>query len=73
MQGEQWARMAQDALTGHKKAEHCRSLDVNRVQREGCLKSEKHVNWIWWRDADEVARISYRAEQDRFELNDKER
>lgn len=72
LQIERWVRIARDELVGRKKAVHCRSLSVNRVQRKSCLKSGKHVNWIWRRNTDELARTVYRAEQDLFELNYKE-
>ncbi len=33
---------------GHKqKAEDCRSLDVNRLHREGCLEPGRMGNWVW--------------------------
>ncbi len=52
---------------GHKKkAEEFRSLDVNRMHREGCLNAGWSGNWIWSRDGKEVARISFRAETARI-------
>ncbi|MEH6738276.1 MAG: hypothetical protein V7695_07005 [Sulfitobacter sp.] len=56
--------------TGNKqKAEHCRSLDVNKMRREGCLESGWSGNWVWSRNGQEVARISGRAEHCRIILN----
>ena len=56
--------------TGHKqKAEHCKSLDVNRLHREGCLRPGMRGNWVWSRDGEEVGRIGYSAEQGRLTLS----
>lgn len=52
-----------------KKAEECRSLDVNRMHQEGCLNAGWSGNWIWSRDGKEVARIGFRAETARIVLN----
>lgn len=43
-------------------AEDCRSLDVNRFHREGCLRPGKQGSWVWSSDSKEVGRIDYRAE-----------
>ena len=51
------------------KAEHCRSLDVNRLHREGCLHPRRRGNWVWSRDGEEVGRIGYRAEESQFVLD----
>jgi hypothetical protein len=51
------------------KAEDCRSLDVNRLHREGCLKPGMQGNWIWSRDGEQVARIGYKAEDGRLILD----
>ncbi|MEP3944777.1 hypothetical protein [Ascidiaceihabitans sp.] len=60
--------------TGYKqKAEHCRSLDVNRLHRDGCLQAGKQGHWIWSRDGEEIARIGYKAERGRFVLDCKVR
>ena len=55
------------------KAEECRSLDVNRFHREGCLRPGHAANWVWWRDNEEVGRIGYRAEEGRMVLDYKVR
>jgi hypothetical protein len=48
-------------LSTKTKAEDCRSLDVNRFHREGCLNIGHMGNWVWSRDGEEIARIGYRA------------
>ncbi|SFO39206.1 hypothetical protein SAMN04487859_1392 [Roseovarius lutimaris] len=56
--------------TGYKqKAENCRSLDVNRLHRQGCLCPGWRGNWIWSCDGEEVSRIGCRAEQGHFVLD----
>ena len=37
---------------GRDKVEECRSLDVNRLHREGCLRPEWVGNWHWTRDGE---------------------
>jgi hypothetical protein len=51
------------------KAENCRSLDVNRLSREGCLEHGRQGNWVWSRDGQELARIGYKADGGRFILD----
>jgi hypothetical protein len=43
------------------KTDGCRSLDVNRLNREGCLRPGWQGNWQWSRDGVKVASIGYRA------------
>ena len=43
------------------KAEHCRSLDVNRLHREGCLRPGWCGNWQWTRAGERVASIGLRS------------
>lgn len=50
-------------------AEECRSLDVNRLHREGCLNAGRQGNWVWSRDGDEVARIGFKAEEGQLVLD----
>lgn len=52
-----------------RKAEHCRSLDVNRFHREGCLKPGRQGDWVWSTDGEEVARIGYKTEAGQLVLN----
>lgn len=51
------------------KAEDCRSLDVNRLHREGCLEPGRIGNWVWSSDGWEIARIGYHTEEGRIVLN----
>ena len=53
---------------GRTKAEHCRSIDVNRLQSEGCLTPGWLGGWQWTRDGEEVASIRMRAEERRLVL-----
>ena len=55
------------------KVNECRSLDVNHLNHEGCLRPGRHGSWIWSRDDEELGRIGYRAEQGRFVLDYKVR
>src|SRR5829696_8250535 len=48
--------------------ESCRSLDVNRLQRTGCLEPGRAGSWQWTRDGERVAWINLRAEADRLHL-----
>ena len=44
--------------SGHKqKAEHTKSLDVNRLHREGCLSPGKRGHCVWTRNGEEFGRI----------------
>lgn len=54
-------------------AEQCKSLDVNRFHRDGCLRPGRTGNWVWSRDGEEVGRINYRAEERRLVLDYKVR
>lgn len=48
---------------GHKqKAGDCKSLDVNRLHREGCLCVGSRGDWVWSRDGVETGRIGYVTE-----------
>ena len=54
---------------GRGKVEECRSLDVNRLHREGCLRLGWDGNWQWTRDGERIAWISLRAELDCLHLS----
>jgi hypothetical protein len=54
---------------GRDAVESCRSLDVNRLHREGCLEVGWSGNWQWTRDGERIAWISLRAEMGRIVLS----
>ena len=54
--------------SGRGKVEACRSIDVNRLHREGCLSAGWSGSWQWTRDGERVAWISLRAEPARLHL-----
>lgn len=53
---------------GRSTVEACRSIDVNRLHREGCLSAGWMGGWQWTRDGEQVASIMLRAEHDRLHL-----
>ncbi|WP_039017404.1 hypothetical protein [Halocynthiibacter namhaensis] len=55
------------------KAEHCRSLDVNRLHRAGSLQHGSQGSWVWSSEDAEVARVGYKTDHSRFVLNYKVR
>ncbi|MDP2519032.1 hypothetical protein [Shimia thalassica] len=44
------------------KAESCLSLNVNLMQRQGCLKAGFTGNWTWSRDGKVISQIGFRTE-----------
>ena len=54
--------------SGRAKLEACRSIDVNRLHREGCLRAGWMGGWQWTRDGEKVASINLRAEEDHLHL-----
>ncbi len=54
---------------GRDTVESCRSIDVNRLHREGCLASGWCGSWEWKRDGERVAWISMRAKENRLVLS----
>lgn len=46
---------------GRDTVESCRSIDVNRLHREGCLKPGWYGSWQWRRDGEKVASLNLRA------------
>src|SRR4030088_1864312 len=54
--------------SGRDKVEGCRSIDVNRLHREGCLRPGWSGGWQWSRDSEKIASINLRAEAVRFHL-----
>jgi hypothetical protein len=55
--------------SGRDTVEGCRSIDVNRLHREGCLRPGWSGVWRWTRDGERVAWITLRAEADRLHLS----
>ena len=55
--------------SGRDTVEACRSIDVNRLHREGCLRPGWWGGWQWTRDGEKVASINLRAETDRLHLS----
>lgn len=53
---------------GRGTVESCRSLDVNRLHRTGCLTPGRSGGWQWTRDGEQVAAIQLQAEADRVVL-----
>jgi hypothetical protein len=53
---------------GRSKAEGCRSLDMTKLHRDGCLRAGWTGISRWTCDGQEVASIGLRAELDRFRL-----
>ena len=54
--------------SGRHTVEACRSIDVNRLHREGCLRAGSIANCQWSRDGDKVTPTNMRAERDRLHL-----
>jgi hypothetical protein len=55
--------------TGRGKVEACRSLDVNRLNREGCLTPGRTASLKWKQDGEPIASIDLRAEADQIILS----
>ena len=54
--------------SGRNKVDACRSIDVNRAHREGCLKAGCRSSLKWTRDGEQIASIELHAETDRLHL-----
>ena len=54
---------------GRDTVEACRSIDVNRLHKEGCLVLGWSGGWQWTRDGEKVASINLRAEDERLHLS----
>lgn len=54
--------------SGRATVEACRTLDVNRLHREGCLKVGWWGVWQWMCDGQKTASIDLRTESDRLRL-----
>ena len=55
--------------SGRDTVEGCRSIDINRLHKAGCLSHGWAGGWQWTRDGEKVASISMRAEADRLNLS----
>lgn len=55
--------------SGRAKVESCRSIDVNRLHKTGCLHPGWWGGWQWTHDGERVAWINLRAEADRLYLS----
>ena len=53
---------------GRGKVEACRSIDANRLHRQGCLRAGSMASCQWSRDGDKVTPTNMRAEHDRLHL-----
>jgi hypothetical protein len=53
---------------GRKKVEACRSIDVNRLHRDGCLKAGCCGSLQWTQGGERIGSINLRAEADRLHL-----
>ena len=54
---------------GRDKVEACRSIDINRLHKTGCLGASWLGGWQWTRDGESVAWINLRADADRLQLS----
>jgi hypothetical protein len=54
--------------SGRGTVEASRSLDVNRLHREGCLRAGWAGGWQWMHDGERVAWISLRVDSDQAHL-----
>jgi hypothetical protein len=54
---------------GRDKVEACRSIDVNRLYKTGCLRAGWAGGWQWTHNGEKVAWINLRAEADRLHLS----
>ncbi len=54
--------------SGRTTVEACRSIDVNRLHKTGCLRAGWAGGWQWTRDGEKVVSINLRADYDRLHL-----
>ena len=55
--------------SGRDTVEGCRSIDINRLHKAGCLSPGWAGGWQWTRDGEKVASINLRAGADRLHLS----
>src|ERR1700722_10525675 len=53
---------------GRGKVEACRSIDANRLHRQGCLRAGSMASCQWSHNGDKVTPTNMRAEHDRLHL-----
>lgn len=58
---------------GKNKVQHCRSLDVNKMNKAGGLKPGFSGSWQWSEDGEKVASIGFSSSENRIDLNYKYR
>jgi hypothetical protein len=54
--------------SGRHNVEGCRSIEANRLHREGCLRAGSMASWQWSGDGDKVSATNMCAEHDRLHL-----
>ena len=52
-----------------RKAEHCRTLDVNVMRRHGCLEAGYRGGWGWTRGGEQVASIGFHSRKEAVTLS----
>ena len=62
-------RSGRPSGSGRDKVEACRSIDVNRLHKMGCLRDGWAGGWQWTHEGEKVASINLRAEADRLHLS----
>ncbi|MGZ9103709.1 MAG: hypothetical protein ACXW3Y_12655 [Rhodoplanes sp.] len=55
--------------SGQTIVEACRSIDVNRLHRDGCLRAGWMGAWQWTRDGEKIASINLFGDHDRLHLS----
>src|SRR4051794_6902971 len=55
--------------SGRDTVESCRSIDVNRLHKAGCLRSGYWGSWQWTRNGERVASINAHADADQLHLS----
>lgn len=54
---------------GKKKVQHCRSLDINKMNKAGGLKSGFSGQWQWSEDGEVIATIGFSSQDTKVDLN----
>lgn len=53
---------------GRMKVQHCRSLDVNKINKSGALESGYSGQWQWSQDGEKVASINFSSKKENIAL-----